>query len=146
MRRIIPISLIGLLLAACTIGIIRQDQIPRNAPLSPMPDIAATANVVVMMRVAATVSALQATPPGASTPTPVSPPTVTSLSTRIRPGPTVPPPIILSFKVYPEICPDEPGTLTWATTSTVRARLRRTMALGAGSFEQEVPPSGAIMA
>ena len=147
MGRIIPISLICLLLTACTIGIAKRDQVPLGVPLSPTPDIAATANVIVMTRVAATVTALQATPPGTSTPAPLPPPTVTPFSTHIPPGPTVPPPAILSFKVYPtEISPDEPVTLTWATTSTVRASLRRTTALGAGSFEQEVPPSGNLVA
>jgi len=143
MRRIIPISLIGLLLTACTIGVVNRNQVPLGVPLSPTPDIEATANVVVMTRVAATVSALQATPPGTSTPIHLPPPTVTPIPA----GPTVPPPSILSFKVYPtEISPDEPVTLTWATTSTVRASLRRTTALGAGSFEQEMPPSGNLVA
>jgi hypothetical protein len=143
MRRIISISLICQLLTACTIGIVRQDQIPKDAPLSPTPDIAATEDVIVMTRVAATVSVLQVTPPGTSTPTPLPPRTVTPPSTPIPSGPTVPLPSILSFKAYPtEIGPDEPVTLTWATTNTVRASLRRTTALVAGSFEQEVTPSG----
>jgi hypothetical protein len=145
MRRIIPISLIGLLLTACTIGIVRQDQIPRDASLSPTPDIAATANVVVMTRVAGTITAFQATPPGMSTPTPVPPPTMTPLSTRVPSGPTVPSPAILSFTVKPtEINPGESVTLTWATTGTVRTSLRRTAALG-GSFERDVPLSGSLV-
>ena len=146
MGRIIPISLICLLLAGCTIGIVNRDQVPLGTPLSPTPDIAATANVVVMTRVAATVAALQATPPGTSTPTPLPPLTVTPLSAHIPAGPTAPPPIILNFKVYrTEISPDEPVTLTWATTRTVRASLGRTTALGAGSFEQEVPTSAHLI-
>jgi len=147
MRRIIPISLIGLLLTACTIGIVKRDQVPLGVPLSPPPDVAATENAIVATRVAATITALQATPTGTSTPTPVPPsPTVTPFSMRIPPGPTVPPPIILSFKVYPtEISPDEAVTLTWVTTGTVRVNLRRTTALVAGSFERDVPPSGNLV-
>ena len=109
MVRIIPISLICLLLTACTIGIVNREQVPLGVPLSPTPDIAATANVIVMTRVAATVTALQVTPPSTYTPIPIPPPTVTPIPS----GPTVPPPSILSFKVYPtEINPDEPVTLT----------------------------------
>jgi hypothetical protein len=141
MRRIIPISLVGLLLTACTIGIVNREQVPLGLSLSPTPDVAATANVAVMTRVAATVTALQTTATDTPMPTPVPPrPTYTP------PGPTIPPPAILTFTVSPaEINPNDPVTLTWATTDTVRATLRRMTALVAGSFERDVPPSGSLV-
>jgi len=143
MRRIIPISLISLLLTACTIGIVNRDQVPLGVPPSLTPDVAATTDVIVMTRVAATVVALQATPTGTSTPTLVPPPSkVTLPSTHVPSSPTVSPPAILSFTVEPtEINPGESVTLTWATTGTVRTSLRRMTALG-GSFEIDVPFSG----
>ena len=146
MRRVIPITLICLLLTACTIGIVNREQVPLGMPFSPTPDVAATANVIVMTRVAATVTALQATPTNTSMPIPLAPlPTVTPSPVRTLPKPTVPPPVILSFAVKPtEINPGESVTLTWATTSTVSTSLRRTTALG-GSFEREVPFSGSLV-
>ncbi len=146
MQRITPVLFLCMLLTACTIGIVNREQVPLGVPLSPTPDLAATQDVIVMTRVAATVTALQATPTGTSTPTPMPSPTVTPLSTRIPPGPTALPPAILSFAVNPtEISPDDPITLTWATTSSVRVTLRRTTALVAGSFERDVPLSGNLV-
>jgi len=123
------------LLTACTIGIVNREQVPLGVPLSPTPDIAATANVIVLTRVAGTIAALRATPTSTSTPAP----------THIPAQSTVPPPVILNFAVKPmEINPGESVTLTWATTDTVRTSLRRTAALG-GSFEREVPLSGSLV-
>jgi len=135
MQRTILIPLLCLLLTACTIGIVNREQVPLGAPLSPTPDIAATANVIVLTRVAGTIAALRATPTSTSTPTPTHIPTQS----------TVPPPVILNFAVKPvEINPGESVTLTWVTTGTVRTSLRRTAALG-GSFERDVPFSGSLV-
>ncbi len=133
MRRIILSWFFCLSLAACTIKIVKREQI---VIVSPSPTSVPTA----------TVMAFTATPTMPPTSTPLVPlPTGTPSPARALPKPTIPSPVILSFTVRPaEIKPGESVTLTWATTGTVRTSLRRTAALGI-SFEQDVPTSGSLV-
>jgi len=133
MRRTILSLFFCLSLTACTIGIVKREQI---MIVSPSPTSAPTAMVTVS----------KATPSNTSTPTPpAAPPTGTPPPVRASTKPTVPPPVILSFTVKPtEINAGESVTLTWTATGTVRTSLRRTAALGV-SFEQDVSSSGSLV-
>jgi hypothetical protein len=134
MRQTILSLFVCLSLTACTIGIVKREQIVLTVPPASISEPTAT------------VTAFTPTPSNALTPTSLaSPLRGTPLPVRTPTRLAVPSPIILSFTVKPtEINPGESVTLTWATTDTVRTSLRRTAALGV-SFEQDVPPSGSLV-
>jgi hypothetical protein len=150
MRHITFGLLACLLLTACTVGIVKREEVTLGATLSPTPDTAATEDAIVTTRVAATVTALKLSNPITPTVTTLLTPTLTPPPTkplsRSQPTPLVALPVIDTFtsNTY-EIAIGESVTLFWSSTGATRATLRRTTALGAGSFAQDVPPNGSLV-